>query len=147
MMAEDRTPIRVRLETEIKDEDQKQNIVVDEPGDYVQKGNAHIIRFTEKTEDETKVDNLVTIHPDKVIIRRTGPVRMNQVFREKQSTESVYHHQYGKFHLQTTTKTISFQESNDVLKGMLKINYDLEVNGQQKQRHRLSLRFKEEGQS
>ncbi|KGP74174.1 DUF1934 domain-containing protein [Pontibacillus yanchengensis] len=146
-MSDERTPIQVKLVTEIKNQDQTDEIVVEESGDFIHKGNAYILRFTEHHDEEQPIDNLVTIHPDKVIVRRTGPVRMNQVFRENAITENVYYHPYGKFHMQTTTKSISLEESSDQIKGKLMISYDLEMNGQDKQGHRLSLRYNEEGQS
>ncbi|QHE53863.1 DUF1934 domain-containing protein [Pontibacillus sp. HMF3514] len=145
-MSEERTPVQVRLVTEIQDQEQKDQIVVEEPGDYIQKGNACILRFTE-THEEEQIDNLVTIQEDKVIVRRTGPVRMNQVFRNKQVTENVYHHPYGNFHMETTTHTIQHQDSDESANGSLQIDYDLVMNGEQKQRHLLSLQYKEEDQT
>lgn len=145
-MTEERTPIQVRLVTEIQDQGQKDQIVVEEPGDYIQKGNAYILRFTEKNEEE-EIDNLVTIQEDKVIVRRTGPVRMNQVFRNQQVTENVYHHPYGKFHMETNTHGIDHQDADNKANGRLRIDYDLTMNGQNKQRHRLSLQYQEEDQT
>ncbi|MFC0525196.1 DUF1934 domain-containing protein [Pontibacillus salicampi] len=143
-MSEERIPIQVKLITEIRDKDNKQEIVVEEPGDYIQKGDAYVLRFTEHHEQEQSIDNLVTIRPGKVIVRRTGPVRMHQVFEDKKMTENIYHHPYGTFHMQTTTRSIDHKEADDHLNGSLTIQYDLEMNGQEKQRHQLSLQYKEE---
>ncbi|KGX86483.1 DUF1934 domain-containing protein [Pontibacillus litoralis] len=142
-MSDERIPIKVRLVTEMKDREDKQKVVVEETGDYIRKGNTSVIRYTEHHEEEQPIDNMVTIKPDKVIVRRTGPVHMNQIFQVEQVTENIYHHPYGNFHMLTTTKSIHLEQSDAPIKGMLKMVYDLEMNGQVKQRHRFSLRFQE----
>ncbi|KGX94072.1 hypothetical protein N781_01255 [Pontibacillus halophilus JSM 076056 = DSM 19796] len=145
-MADERKPVQVRLETLIGEKDNQERIIVEEPGDYVKKGDAHILRFQE-TNEEGVVDTLVTIQQHKTIIRRTGPIQMTQTFREGKRTENIYHHPYGKFHLEADTNDLTHFTNEEETDGTLEIKYDLSVNGQEKQPHQLFLQYKEDKRS
>ncbi|WP_077623485.1 DUF1934 domain-containing protein [Sediminibacillus massiliensis] len=141
-MAPNKTPVRIKLTTEIHDLGKKDVTVVEEEGNFYQKGTTSVLMFTERNEEQEDVQSLITINPDKVSVKRTGPVDMHQTFKKKQITENVYRHAYGSIHMETHTDQITYQRPDERNYGKLFISYTTKLNGEGKRRHRLTLQFK-----
>ncbi|WP_053218061.1 DUF1934 domain-containing protein [Virgibacillus senegalensis] len=140
-MTSGKTAVDIKLTTEIFDLGQKDVTVVEETGSYIQKGDTAVLTFTEHQEQGEDVQALITIHPEKVSVKRTGAVRMHQVFRKKQTTENVYRHEFGTMHMETHTDQIIFKQLKEQKNGELFISYTTKMNGEGKRRHRLTLGF------
>lgn len=134
--------VQLKLRTEIQELGEKAVTTIEEPGFFYQKGNTSVVKFTEHEEED--IYSLITIHPDKVSIKRTGSVNMHQIFKKKQLTENVYKHAYGTILMETYTDQIQFQEPVHNRGGRLFISYTTKINGEGNRRHRLTLTFKEE---
>lgn len=144
-MSAQQTPVNVRLETNIQNQSHQDKMILEEKGKYYQKGEAHILIFKEHHEEGQVVNTMFTIHPDRVTIKRSGPVNMHQIFRLNEETESHYKHPYGVMHLLTKTNKLMHHFTNEKVAGQLSIDYKLTLNGQETQQHKLVLSYQEEG--
>ncbi len=136
--------VKVTLKTVISDENNREHIDVSAEGKYYEKDETYVLLFNEKDPDGNNVRNMITISEDKVVVKRTGHVKMNQIFREGQRTESTYYHPFGTMRMETETKQIDFNRENNGRQGSLDITYLLRLNEQEPQNHQLSLTYKRE---
>lgn len=134
--------VRIQLQMEIEDDGLIEKSTSSQVGKYYQKGNVDVLTFEEKTEDNQSIKSLITIYPEKVNIKRTGYVTMNQQFRSESVTENVYKHPHGHIHMETYTKSIRYQALEGKEEGQLHIHYTVKLNGQDERNHSLRLNYK-----
>lgn len=134
----------IELHTTIDDNGQMEYNTIKNAGLFYKKGNLDVLTFEESTEDNAKVKNLITIQEDKVSVKRSGNITMNQQFRPNQTTENVFKHPHGKIKMETSTDTITYQSLTGNEKGRLTISYTVKLNGQEERKHELALTYKEE---
>lgn len=133
--------VEIELQTIIDDEGQMEYHTVRETGRCFQKGNRTVLTFEEKIENEA-IKNLITIQPERVSIKRSGIVVMNQQFQLKRKTENIFQHPHGNIHMETFTHTIDYdQPAPDKHQGLLQMTYTVQLNGQENREHKLTLRF------
>ncbi|WP_339226482.1 DUF1934 domain-containing protein [Oceanobacillus sp. FSL K6-2867] len=136
--------IAITLETTIEDDGQLEHTKQSHQGDFFQKNNMDVLIFEEVLEDGSTIKNLLTIHPHKVSINRSGAVKMNQKFQADQITENIYHHPHGKIHMETNTEAIVYNKAGDGREATLTIHYTVKLNGQENRKHTLKLAYQEE---
>lgn len=136
--------VQVKLVTEIRDDDQKQKMEVTEPGQFFQRGDTQVLTFTEHPDEGDAIKTMVTVKPNHVSIKRSGGVEMRQVFQKGIETENLYHHTYGDFHMRTITEQMEFQSLDEASVGKLLLSYQMTLNHEVTQAHRLTLTFEEE---
>jgi uncharacterized beta-barrel protein YwiB (DUF1934 family) len=134
----------IHLHTVIEDNGLKETNTGKHIGKYYQKNNRHVIIFEEKTEEHYTIKSFVTIQPEKVNIKRSGAVSMNQQFHIQKRTENVYTHPHGNLHMETFTKSIDFQAPEGQSEGYLKMEYTVKLNGQNERNHTLTLKLLKE---
>jgi uncharacterized beta-barrel protein YwiB (DUF1934 family) len=139
--------VQVQLVTEIQDEDRKERMEIQEPGQFFTRGDTQVLTFTEHPEEGDPVSTMVTIKPEHVSIKRSGGVDMRQVFQESMETENLYHHTYGDFHMKTFTEKLDFHSLEEYKQGRLHLSYTMTLNHDVTQAHRLTLTFEEENES
>ncbi|MEI3612064.1 DUF1934 domain-containing protein [Pseudogracilibacillus sp. SO30301A] len=135
--------IAVELRTVIDDRGEKELSIIKQIGNYVKKENIEVISFIEKTNEFGDVENLITIRPNKINIKRSGKVSMNQQFIKGKETECLYRHPYGSFLLEIMTKSITHQSLADDREGKVIIQYDVKVNKEESRYHHLTLTYME----
>src|SRR5690625_129790 len=113
-------------------------------GTYMQKGNVEVITYTEIAEGFGEINNRITIRTNRVHIKRSGQVRMNQQFMVNRRTESLYRHPYGNMVMTIHTKQISYRPLSEEKAGYIKMTYDVDIEGQAKKRHFLTMTYMEE---
>ncbi|HLS10237.1 DUF1934 domain-containing protein [Lentibacillus sp.] len=133
--------VTVELQTAIEDNGQKEYNTVRETGRLHQQANMDVLTYAETAEDGSTINNMITIHTDKVSVKRTGPVRMLQTFREQKSSENVFQHPHGNIHMETYTKAINYQALSAQQNGLLTIDYTVRLNGQDERAHQLVLQI------
>lgn len=136
--------IRISLQTTIENDGDKEVMKATFNGSYLHKGNVEIITYIEHTEGLGEIHNRITIHPNKVNVKRSGMVRMNQQFILEKQTESLYRHPYGNIVMEITTKQITHSTLRDHRAGKVKIVYDVTMNGEMKNHHHLVYTYMEE---
>lgn len=138
------TNVKVSLQTIIDDNGQMEHHTTTQQGEFTRKGQLDVLVFDEEIDKGLPpVRNLMTIQRDKVNVKRTGSVQMNQQFILGKSTENVYTHPHGSLHMQTYTRRIDYH-LHSAGDGELTIEYTVKLNGQEERGHQLKLQFKEE---
>ncbi|HLR62843.1 MAG TPA: DUF1934 domain-containing protein [Lentibacillus sp.] len=147
-MEERSKQVAVELKTAIEDNGQKEYNTIRETGRLYQQANMDVLTYTETAEDGSQISNMITIHTDKVSVKRTGTVQMHQTFREQKLSENVFQHPHGKIHMETFTDAINYQMLTEQQSGVLAIDYTVSLNGQEERAHQLTLtiRPKEDSQ-
>ena len=135
--------VQLELETTIEDNGQVETNTTNESGLFHQRNNFDVLTYEEKLEDGTVVKNMVTLQPDKVSVKRSGPVSMHQKFELDQITENVFQHPHGHIHMETTTHSIDYRPLGENANAEVRIDYTVKLNGQEKRKHTLSLILKE----
>ncbi|MBO1002084.1 DUF1934 domain-containing protein [Pseudogracilibacillus auburnensis] len=130
--------IQVELRTVIDDQGDKELSIIKQIGKYMKKDHIEVVTFIDKT-DFGEVNNLITIQPNKVNMKRSGHITMNQQFIEGKVTECYYRHPYGAFHLEVDTLSIQHQILQEDREGKVVIEYETKLNGQEKRYHHLTL--------
>lgn len=136
--------VELELHTTIDDDGQLEENTTAQSGLLYQSGNRHVLLFDEGLEDGSIVKNMITIQSDKVSIKRTGPITMHQQFYLNRITENVFQHPHGNLHMETTTTSIDYQPLSAYGNGILKLYYNVKLNGQNERKHTLTLSLKEE---
>lgn len=114
-------------------------------GDFYHRNNMDVITFHEKS-DDLSIRNLITIHNDKVSIKRTGDITMHQQFRVKQTTENVFKHPHVNIHMETYTHKLGYHAPSNTDTGKLALAFTVKLNGQEERDHQLTLLIKEDSQ-
>lgn len=136
--------VRIHLQTVIEDNGQQETNSSKQIGKFYRKGKMDVITFEEKTEDNHLIKSFITIHPEKVNIKRSGIISMNQQFRMEKVTENVYTHPHGNIHMETYTNSLFYQAMDSQQEGQLIIDYTVKLNGQQERKHKLTLTINKE---
>lgn len=136
--------IEIELRTVIDRDGDKEMSIVKQTGEYMRKHSIEIIVFTEKREDIGDVRNYITIQENKVTIKRSGAISMNQHFEVGKRSESLYRHPYGALHFDITTKSVEKSPLAGDQAGEVVIVYDATINGIEEQNHHLTLTYKED---
>lgn len=137
--------VNVRLQTEIKDEEDQQETVVEAKGELFQTSRQTVVRFTEKSDEQLDLATMVTIKADQVSIKRTGAVEMIQHFRPNQMTETIYRHQFGSLRMETETLDFRYQPLTiDNRTARLTLDYRTKLGGEEERAHKLLLTLEED---
>lgn len=137
--------VLLELHTTIDDGDEVEENTSKQTGSLYQRENVDVLMFEEKLDDGSVVKNMMTIHSDKVSIKRSGPVSMHQKLDANRITENVYHHPHGTLHMETKTLSMDYQPLARHTEGFLRVHYTVKLNGQNEREHTLTLSITEEG--
>lgn len=136
--------VRIELHTTIDDNGQMEYNTINQTGKLYKKNDIHVLKFREETEKDMVIDNFITIQPDKVTIKRSGDISMNQQFRTNRLTENVFRHPYGMINMETFTESLTHQSPGQDEPGRLTIAYTVKLNGEEERNHLLTLTYNEE---
>lgn len=131
--------VSVKMTMEIIDQDQQEVTVVEEEGQLMERGNLTVLTFREQHNEEEPIDSLITIQQDKVTVKRSGSISMIQRFIAGQITENIYKHAYGSMHMETRTEQVYFDRPQGEKTGMLYVNYQTSLNGEEPRQHKLTI--------
>ncbi|SHM63167.1 DUF1934 domain-containing protein [Gracilibacillus kekensis] len=139
-----KTQVAIKMTMEILDAGKQDVTIVEEKGQLLEKANTTVLKFSEENENKERTDSLITIHSDRVSVKRSGAVSMLQKFDEKRITENVYRHQFGTIHMQTETEQVTYQPPQANEDGKLFISYSTSLNNDKPRRHLLTILVKKE---
>ncbi|HLR69821.1 MAG TPA: DUF1934 domain-containing protein [Pseudogracilibacillus sp.] len=143
-MSLEKKEIAVELRTVIDDQGEKELSIIKQTGKYMKNDEIEVITFSDNVKDFGEVGNLITIHSDRVNIKRSGSITMNQQFIKGKKTECLYRHPYGSFVIVIHTKSITHQKLQQNQDGKVIIEYEAQLSEQQKRHHLLTLIYTEE---
>ncbi|WP_058308727.1 DUF1934 domain-containing protein [Gracilibacillus massiliensis] len=139
-----KSQVNIKMTMEIVDQGKQDITIVEEKGQLLEKADTTVLTFSEENENNEQTNSLITIHPDKVSVKRSGAVSMLQKFDKKQITENVYRHQFGTIHMETETEQMTYQPPQANKNGKLFISYSTSLNGDKPRRHQLTILVKKE---
>jgi len=131
--------VTIKLNTTIDDQGEMEYNTVEESGQFFRRGEVDVLIYEEEIEEGAHIRNLITIKQDKVNIKRTGPITMNQQFLLNQKTETHYQHPHGQLHMETYTKSVTYESAATSCQGRLTISYTVKLNGMDERKHVLEL--------
>lgn len=144
MTITNRQKVFIDLQSTIDDNGEKEHHLIKEVGYFFNRDELDVIRFSEKTEDGYIVDHLLSIYPNKVNIKRSGLIEMNQVFILNEMTEGMMQLPYGRIFMETFTQSFTYESLMTHTKGKLLLYYDMILNGKEIRKHRLQLHYSKE---
>lgn len=138
-----KTPILLKLVTEIRDGNRKEMVTLEADGTLYLKEEATYIAYKEMMEGIGKVSNTIKIKSDEVTIIRSGGISMNQTYKIGQTTSGTYQGPYGAMEMVTKTENIDYTYQAKSRKAKLILAYQLQMQGETVGRHRLTFMIKE----
>lgn len=147
VMKQGKQRVSIKLTTTIDDQGEIEYNTMKESGHFYSKGKIDVLIYEEEIEKGAIVRNLITIQPTKVTIKRTGIVEMNQSFILGKITESHFQHPHGAFHMETDTKSFTYDSLTEAEAGRLFIAYTVKLNGMQERKHVLELTYQKEDEA
>ncbi|OZU88476.1 hypothetical protein CIL03_12585 [Virgibacillus indicus] len=138
--------VTIELRTTIDDNGQMEYNTIKQQGNFYKRNELDVLTYEEKVDGQGAIKNLITIQPDRVSIKRSGNVTMNQKFRSNHTTENVFQHPHGNIHMETFTNSIRYKIADHNVEGELNIFYTVKLNGQEERKHELVLTYKEDPQ-
>lgn len=142
IMGLQRTRVHIELDTVIRDDQTMDRIKHAFKGTLAKNERMTVITYREHLEDDQHVDTFMTITDEKINVKRTGAVSMNQAFVEQARTECVYTHPHGNMHMETFTTESSHNVTENG--GKVVLIYEVKLNGQDSRQHELELTYQEE---
>lgn len=136
--------VMITLHSTIDDLGEKEINTFQQKGKFFTRNNFEVILYEEVQEDGEKINNLITIQPDRVHIKRSGFISMSQQFEVSHRTETYYEHPHGSIHMETYTNSIDYYSLNETSQGKLVIVYTVTLNGMEKRKHIIELTYEEE---
>ncbi|MGM8364748.1 DUF1934 domain-containing protein [Virgibacillus sp. W0181] len=136
--------VKIKLHTVIDDNEGKEHNHIAAEGTFYQRGSTGVLTFEEKNDNNETIKNFITIHSEKVNVKRSGAITMNQQFRLHRKTESQFQHPFGQIGMETMTHTLAYEPLDQTKSGQLFISYTVKLNGETERAHQLKLIFTEE---
>lgn len=143
-MSKRQTPVIIELCTTIEENGEKEYHKVEQRGTFYRKGHIDVLTYVEAGEGMPTVSNLLTIQPNKVNLKRSGNVKMNQQFLLNKKTENIVKHPYGSLYMETFTTKIVYEPIQPAKVGNLYIAYEIKLNDQHTRRQKINLIIKKE---
>lgn len=100
----------IHLHTEIDDAGEKEFISERHEGTYFKKEDKAVLLYTDRQNEMGEIKNFITVQPDKLSVKRSGVISMQQIFHVGRQTECMYKHPYGSFLMEI--KTISLETAS-----------------------------------
>lgn len=109
--------------------DDKDNVDVITPGQYYYRRGRHYITYEDMVEDTREsIRNLVWISPEEMVVRKSGAITTEMIFRPNEETLTHYNTPFGAVEMGIHTKRLQIQESDEKL--LVKVHYTLELDYQ-----------------
>lgn len=135
--------IKLTFVSEVRAGLRTENTSFETNGLYYIKDQATYICYDEE-QDDSIVKNIIKIKDGEVLITRTGPVSMRQLFKKKITTTGIFKSPLATFQMETMTDNIEYHWNDKNFRGKLFISYSLRLNNDDASRRTITIKFKEE---
>lgn len=132
--------VQIELRTVIDDQGHKEMSIVKQTGKYTATEDREVLVFKEQTE-VGDIRNFITLQDGKFTLKRSGAVSMNQRLIQGQETVCIYRHPYGNILMDAKTIAMSYVRLTDDTPGVMNIEYEVTLNGEQTRMHHLTLTY------
>src|SRR5699024_1734868 len=118
-----RKNVNVELQTVIEDDGDKELVIVKQKGKYYKRNNLEVLTYTEEINKREYIKNIITNQHDKINIKKSFAISMNQILIKARVTESLYQHPNGNIHMNINTVSISYESIDETGQGQVIIAY------------------------
>lgn len=143
-MNKQRKPIKVHLQTVIIDQGQREVYTIEGEGELISRDSITALSFTEENVEEGEVKHFISIHPNRVNIKRKGQIETNQQFLLHKWTENRVELVSGNILIDIYTEELSYESESAGNRGKLRILYEALLNGQIERKHEITLIYTKE---
>lgn len=143
-MNERKQKVIIKLQSTIGEGNEEEQHSIKQVGYFFNRNKLDVITFTEETDDAQNIHHFLSIYPNKVNIKRSGAVQMNQQFQVNQATECMLQLPHGNIHMETYTHSIKYESIRNKNVGKLDMTYSVKLNGQTERRHQLRVTYHKE---
>ncbi|MBU9714891.1 DUF1934 domain-containing protein [Evansella tamaricis] len=149
-----RRSVTIEMTTTIKDGPQSNTNVIHAKGELIRKGATTFIRFEEpslsssaeemSSQETMSTTQIIKIDQQEISVSRKGAVSMNQRFIQGKTTEGMYQSPYGKMAMRTNTKEATYSWDPDHKQGIIGLNYNLHLQGENAGDYIIHVKLKED---
>lgn len=145
MSQREKTPVNILVKTEVTQENELKDFIVDVTGHMVVINDIIYLRYEELLEGvKTAVPVTIKIHPNgEVTLIRSGEVKMKLNFSYEERRETTYATPYGMMHISTMTNHLHIRLKDKPYSGSLTIDYDLYAGEEKLGAYHLVLNYSE----
>lgn len=137
--------VALQIAMKMKGRQGKEEYKLTARGTIHEKGDTTYVRFEEKLDEIGTVQQLIKIAMDELIIHRKGQVSMRQQFLIGKETHGVYETPFGRLPFVIKTNRWHYNWDNDLKRGELNVDYEMTIEGNEKQKHKLSIKMRKAG--
>lgn len=135
-------PVAIRLKTEVTQNNELQEFLLELSGQVVKMGDTLYIRYKEVQENQSEVPVTMKLLPDGTIqLIRSGEMRLRLKFVYREKADTSYQTPYGVMFFSTYTNNLHFSLTDQPTSGKVSIDYDLFTAGDKIGEYKLSLEF------
>lgn len=138
-----KTPVNILVKTQVTQENEFKEFLVDIKGQAVTVGEVLYLRYEESLEglEKTTPVTIKLLPTGEVTLIRTGEVKMTLHFAYEKRKESSYATPYGMMTIATYTKEMLIRKDDSESSGNIEINYDLYAGEEKLGEYQLEIRF------
>ncbi|RSL30472.1 DUF1934 family protein [Salibacterium salarium] len=139
-----KTPVDVKMTTNIQQQGEKDQVNLQAKGDVYQKNNYTYVNFKEDLDDIGQVSTVLKIGERELTVIRSGPVSMRQRYLSGERTEGTYETPYGKLITEAETDQVAVMWSDSGSTGRIQFGYDLTLQGSVAGRYDVTISIEED---
>lgn len=132
--------VQIELRTVIDDQGHKEMSIVKQTGKYTATEDREVLVYKEQTE-VGDIRNFITLQDGKFTLKRSGAVSMNQRLIQGKETVCIYRHPFGNILMDAKTISMSYEQLTENTPGVMNIEYEMTLNGEQTRMHHLTLTY------
>lgn len=131
--------VKIKVKSEILQDGKSEEINFETEGKFYKKNNKYYLSYNEeKLSGMEKNHIILIIEKTQIIMNRYGETKSKMVFKLNKKTYADYSTPYGNFDMEILTK----KKQVDLDKGIIKIDYLLNIKNLSKGENSLSISFK-----
>ncbi|OLO42239.1 hypothetical protein BTR23_03175 [Alkalihalophilus pseudofirmus] len=124
MSVEGKRSIKIRMETNIRHNNEKETHFLKGKGNVYEKNGYTYLLFKEIHNDKMNVQTTIKIGHNEATIIRHGDLAMRQNYTVGENTEGTYRSPYGFWKTNAKTHACTYKEPTNKNKGLLLLKYD-----------------------
>lgn len=135
--------VKIRVKTTITNDGDQDTFELATFGRYYDKGPSVFLQYEEHM-DPGIIKTIVKVTDNETTISRSGAVNMKMVFQTHNKLPGKYDTPIGSMSIMTLTNKRDYSYEEDIKKGLVMINYDLEMQGAHAGTYHMEISFEEE---
>ncbi|MFZ4453024.1 DUF1934 domain-containing protein [Salibacterium aidingense] len=139
-----KTPVDVKMTTNIKQKGEQDQVSLEAKGEVYQKNNFTYVNFKEDLDDIGEVSTVLKVGRQEITVIRSGSVSMRQRYLSGELTEGSYETPYGTLKTEAQTDQVAVIWSDSGNTGRIQFGYDLTLQGSVAGRYDVTISIEED---